>query len=85
MKKYQKPIIIPREIEVNTQQLINVITENEKIISILKYDLAIYSTIISEILNLNIKTYDGKYYIDLSKITEICEEYFKKLSTNKGK
>ena len=75
-------IDLPSSFEINTISFVNLIKENEKTISELKYNLAVYASAMSEILNLNTRTFNKRVYISLQDVVDICNEYFKRLNKN---
>lgn len=75
-------IKIPSNFEIDAKDFFNLMkklnVENGKQIN----DLRVYSKIISLILGIPMKFFNGEYYIPIKEVQKICEEEFKHLSKN---
>lgn len=74
---------IPESIEINTVEYLKLVEENRRLEKTVSNDLLVYSNVISKILGIPFRSFEGKYYIPVDDIVSICKNEFKNLSKNK--
>jgi hypothetical protein len=75
---------VAKSLEIDTIEYLKTLNYYKDVIDKLKKDLSVHSAIISRILKLHTKTYEGKEFLEFEKILKICEEEFKKIQNSKG-
>ena len=81
-KKKEEKVIIPESFEIEAKDYLSLIKNLNLEKGKLLNDLKVYSKVISLILTIPMKAYEGKYYISLEEIQKICMDEFQHLSKN---
>lgn len=74
---------IPESIEINTVEYLKLVQENRRLEKTMSNDLLVYSNIISKILGIPFRSFEGKCYIPVDDVVSICKNEFKNLSKNR--